>query len=132
MSACDPADKAARRCGSRRAEVAIFLRFDRWRLLKALLRLPEMPPRSETALPGPSLFHRTASTTGLSKTSSTNQDRHARLRWLASAGKAPWCFDRTAAQSAPLRPTLLARLSCYRPEHFDRAARHDNPCSYIS
>src|SRR2546427_2757152 len=103
MSACAPADKAARRCGSRRAEVAIFLRFDRWRLLKALLRLPEMPPRSETALPGPSLFHRTASTTGLSKTSSTNQDRHARLRWLASAGEDPCLLCRTRAEAAPAR-----------------------------
>src|SRR3989442_228553 len=119
MSACAPADKAARRCGSRRAEVAISLRSDRWRLLKALLRLPELPRRSETATPERPLFHRTASTTGLSRTSSTNQDRHARLHWLASAAEALSCFDRTAGKSAPPLPTSLARLSYYTAGHAD-------------
>src|SRR5438876_8990973 len=131
MSACAPVGRAVPRCDSRRAEAATSLRFDRWRRLKAWPPQAEMQPRLETALLGPLLFRRTASMTDLSKTSSTNQDRHARPRWLASEAEALSYFDKTATKSAPRRLSSLVPLSCYIPEPVDRVAARDNPCSYI-
>src|SRR2546427_5137255 len=131
MSACAPVGKAVPRCDSRRAEAATSLRFDRWRRLKAWLRLLELPRRSEMATQERPAFRRTASMTDLSKTSSTNQDRHARPRWLASAAEALSYFDKTATKSAPRRLSSLVPLSCYIPEPVDRVAARDNPCSYI-
>src|SRR2546430_10184468 len=130
MPACAPGGKAAHHCGSRRAEAATSLRFDRWRRLKASLRLLEWQRRSGPAMQALQVSRRTASMMGLSKTSSTNLDRREHLRWLASAAEAPSGFDRTASKSAPLRPTSQALLRCYTAGHAYQVAAHDNPCSY--
>src|SRR5205807_493936 len=129
MSACAPEGKAARRYGSRRAEAAICRPSDHWWPMTASLPPLEMQRRWETAMQEPRpASRRTASTMDLSKTSSTNQDRRARLHWLASAAEAPSYFDRTASKSA-LRPlSSLVPLNCYRAEHVARVAAHDNPC----